>query len=52
MQNSLEKFYNIQVTTAKGTIITETVKAINDLEAIDMVYAKHKKKNIIDIKVV
>ena len=52
MLNSLEKYYNIQIKTAKGTIITETIKAINELEAIDIMYAKHKKKNIIDIKAV
>lgn len=49
--NSLEKSYDVQIKTAKGTIILETVKAINELEAVDIAYEKHKKNNIIDIKV-
>lgn len=52
MYNNLEKSYNVQIKTAKGTIILEKVKAINELEAIDITYAKHKQNNIIDIKVV
>lgn len=50
--NIYEDIYKVEILTANKGIITEDIKAINDLEAIDIAYAKHKNENIIDIKVV
>lgn len=50
----MEDFYNIEIITADNKKHYERVKALNDLEAIDMVQLKYKvmEKEIIDIKVV
>ena len=44
------KEYNVNVVLTSGEVYFITVKALNELEALDIVYAKYK--NIIDIKVV
>ena len=46
----MEQTYKVEVLTADNITHTEEVKAINELEAIDIAYAKYK--DVIDIKVV
>lgn len=46
----MEQTYKVQIITADNITHTEEVKAINELEAVDIAYAKYK--NVIDIKVV
>lgn len=46
----MEKEYNVNVVLTSGEVYFITVKALNELEALDIVHAKYK--NIIDIKVV
>lgn len=46
----MENTYKVEILTADNITHTEEVKAINELEAIDIAYAKYK--DIIDIKVV
>lgn len=46
----MENNYKVEVITADNLTHIEEVKALNELEALDIVYAKYK--NIIDIKVV
>ena len=46
----MENNYTVEFITEDNLIHTETVKALNELEALDIVHAKHK--DIIDIKVV
>ena len=46
----MEQTYKVQIITADNYTHIEEIKAINELEAVDIAYAKYK--NIIDIKVV
>lgn len=46
----MEQTYKVEVITEDNITIIEEVKALNDLEALDIVHAKYK--NILDIKVV
>ena len=48
----MENTYNVEITTKNGTIFTETVKALNELEALDKAYAMWSNLEIMDIKVV
>ena len=42
--------YTVEVITADNLTHIENVKALNELEALDIIHAKYK--NIIDVKVV
>ena len=46
----MEQTYKVEVITEDNITIIEEVKALTDLEALDIVHAKYK--NILDIKVV
>ena len=48
----MEQTYKVQVITADNFTYIEEVKALNELEALDIVHAKYKDTDIIDIKVV
>ena len=47
----MEQTYKVKIITPDFTTIQE-VKALTDLEALDIVHAKYKNTDIIDIKVV
>ena len=46
----MEQTYKVEILTADNITHTENIKAINELEALDIAY--NKFKDIIDIKVV
>ena len=46
----MEQTYKVQIITADNLTHIEEIKALNELEAVDIAYAKYK--NVIDIKVV
>lgn len=46
----MEQTYKVEILTADNLTHIENIKAINELEAVDIAYAKYK--NVIDIKVV
>ena len=48
----MEQTYKVEVTIKDSLTYTEEVKALTDLEALDIVHAKYKDTDIIDIKVV
>lgn len=48
----MENNYTVEVTTDSGLKFTEKVKALNELEALDIVHEMWSNLNILDIKVV
>ena len=46
----MEQTYKVEILAADNLTHTEEIKALNELEAVDIAYAKYK--NVIDIKVV
>lgn len=48
----MEKEFTVNIIFESGLAFFEDVKALNELEALDIVHAKYKDKNILDVKVV
>ena len=48
----MEKEFVVNIILESGLAWFENIKALNELEALDIVHEKYKKKNILDVKVV
>lgn len=48
----MEKEFKVQIITADNMTYIEKIKALNELEALDMAHEIYKKEDILDIKVV
>lgn len=48
----MEQIFNVEILTADNMTHREKIKAINDLEAIDIAYSLYNKEDIIDLKVI
>lgn len=48
----MEQIFNVEILTADNITHRERIKAINDLEAIDIAYSLYNKEDIVDMKVI